>query len=450
MTRSIIHSVHRTFQLPHLTIIISADSICSVLVLGTKGSGKTSFVEFLQQALTRPVRVRRSPSANFSEPATKKEVGSVFTSHYLETELEGERIGLTVYDSVGIERTIIDIQLREVSYFLESKFHDTFNEEQKVLRAPGIQDTHIHCVFLVLDPVRLDNNIASATPQKDKHGDIIGKPRMVGALDERLDVSLLETLKGKTTVIPVISKADTLTTAHMAYLKRMVWDSMKKVKIDPLAALNMDSDEDEEDSEPTALAAPKEGGDFLQVDNEEKRDPSVSSVYDSAREEEDESDAKSDTTVNNDKDKLKPTDGINGVTPGDKAQKPQHDEIRVSTMSENVDLPMLPLSVISPDMHDRTVVGRRFPWGFADPYNTDHCDFPRLLDSVFNEWRAELREASREKWYEGWRTNRLKLRSSVQSPARASTGQGRTVSGAAAYGGKVGRRVSTTDKSIQY
>ena len=52
-------------------------------------------------------------------------------------------------------------------------------------------------------------------------------------------------------------------------------------------------------------------------------------------------------------------------------------------------------------------VGRRFPWGFADPYNPEHCDFVRLKDSVFSEWRSELREASRVVWYERWRTNRL-------------------------------------------
>ncbi|QSS64075.1 septin, cell division protein Sep4a [Histoplasma capsulatum] len=52
-------------------------------------------------------------------------------------------------------------------------------------------------------------------------------------------------------------------------------------------------------------------------------------------------------------------------------------------------------------------IGRKFPWGFADPYNPEHCDFIKLKDTVFGEWRGELREASREVWYERWRTSRL-------------------------------------------
>jgi len=44
----------------------------------------------------------------------------------------------------------------------------------------------------------------------------------------------------------------------------------------------------------------------------------------------------------------------------------------------------------------------------ADPYNPDHCDFTRLRDSIFSEWKGELRDLSRSKWYENWRTSRLK------------------------------------------
>ena len=78
--------------------------------------------------------------------------------------MEGERVGLTLWDSVGLEKNIVDLQLREMTTFIESKFEETFAEEQKVMRSPGFRDTHIHCVFLVLDPLRLDANIAGASP----------------------------------------------------------------------------------------------------------------------------------------------------------------------------------------------------------------------------------------------------------------------------------------------
>jgi septin family protein len=83
----------------------------------------------------------------------------------------------------------------------------------------------------------------------------------------------------------------------------------------------------------------------------------------------------------------------------------------LSTGDGSAEIPLIPLSVLSPDPHTLEnkdePVGRRFPWGFADPYNPEHCDFVKLKDSVFGEWRSELREASREVWYERWRTSRL-------------------------------------------
>lgn len=141
-------------------------------------------------------------------PSTKREIDCQssqikgnFVSTYIETEMESERVGLTIWDSAGLEKSIVDLQLREMTSFIESKFEETFAEEQKVMRSPGFRDTHIHCVFLVLDPLRLDANVAGAAPGE-------------GGLDDALDVQVLRALWEKTVVIPVIAKADTLTTKH--------------------------------------------------------------------------------------------------------------------------------------------------------------------------------------------------------------------------------------------
>ncbi|KAB8356619.1 hypothetical protein FH972_024197 [Carpinus fangiana] len=275
----------------------------NVLIVGTKNSGKTSFIEFLCNALSRPKNLSTNPPP---PNVIRSDVQAPFTSHYLETELEGERIGLTLYDSKGLERHIVDLQLREMSSFIENKFQETFNEEQKVLRATGVKDTHIHCVILVLDPARLVGNIEAGKPRSPVS--FSGKKqRVVGGLDEDLDVELLRKLQGKTTVIPIISKADTITTAHMSFLKRTVWDSLKKLKFDPLEALTLDSDSDSDYG-------------------------TASSVLN----EEDENDGD------------KPEDNL--AVPSDPNKPPQVEEVRVSTMSENVELPYLPLSVLSPDI----------------------------------------------------------------------------------------------------
>lgn len=291
-------------------------------------------------------------------------------------------MGLTLWDSEGLEKNVVDLQLREMATFLESKFEDTFNEEMKVVRSPGVQDTHIHAVFLVLDPARLDRNLAAAKAiSANGHGS--GKyqtpSRVIGGLDEDLDLQVMRTLQGKTTVIPVIAKADTITTKHMAVLKKTVWESLKKANLDPLEALGLD-DDDERTSDTSRIEEEDEGED---EDSEQTPD-----------------------------DQELPIQGRDPPSsPGSKRLSSQ--SIRRHKEKEEAkedEVPFLPLSIISPDVYEPGVVGRQFPWGFADPYDEEHCDFIRLKDAVFSEWRSELREASREQWYEEWRASRLKQR----------------------------------------
>jgi septin family protein len=354
----------------------------SILIVGTANSGKTSFLEFLKTALALPAKKRAKSTIEHEEPPRAPPVGN-FIPHYLETEIDGERIGLTLWDSEGLEKNVVDLQLREMSSFLESKFEETFTEEMKVIRSPGVQDTHIHAVFLVLDPSRLDRNIAAAKAASANGQHNGGKhyphARILGGLDEDLDLQVLRTLQGKTTVIPVISKADTITTKHMNVLKRTVADSLKKANLDPLEALGLDDDDDSN----------ADTGKIVEEDEEQASEHSEGE----AGEEDPES----------------PTEGEEAAP---KPKRLSGGSIRRRKVSEENlkedEVPFLPLSILSPDIYEPEVVGRQFPWGFADPYNEEHCDFVRLKDTVFSEWRGELRELSREQWYEGWRTSRLK------------------------------------------
>ncbi|KAL8380675.1 hypothetical protein RB595_005109 [Gaeumannomyces hyphopodioides] len=368
----------------------------NVLIIGTRGSGKTSFLEFLKNALALPAKKRaKSTAADMDDFTPAPPPVGNFIPHFLETEIDGERIGLTLWDSEGLEKNVVDLQLREMSTFLESKFEDTFTEEMKVMRSPGAQDTHIHAVFLVLDPARLDRNIASAKAQApmSHNGKYVVQPRIVGGLDEDLDLQVLRTLQGKTTVIPVISKADTITTKHMDVLKRTVWDSLKKSNLDPLQALGFDEDDS---SSP----------DSSRIDEEPEEDEEDAPVQDGRVTP---TNGAESPVLGEDDEEDRPSAGT--VSPASKLSK--RDSIRRSRTQEELkddEPPFIPMSIISPDIYEPDVVGRAFPWGFADPYDSAHCDFVRLKESVFSDWRAELREASREQWYETWRTSRLKQR----------------------------------------
>lgn len=354
------------------------------MIIGTRGSGKTSFLEFLKTALALPAK-KRATRMDPEDERVRAQPSGNFIPHYVESEIEGERVGVTLWDSEGLEKNVVDLQLREMSTFVESKFEETFAEEMKVVRSPGVQDTHIHCAFILLDPARLDKNIASATAVPTNGNGKHHIARMTGCLDDDLDLQVFRTLQSKTTVIPIVSKADTITAKHMNILKKSVWDSLKKANMDPLEVLGIEDDEEPSRPSSTRIAEEPEAHD---------------SDYASG----DEEDAAEEGEIL-----------IQGGDSSPKSKSSKRQSITSVRRSGNGDevheeVPYIPLSVISPDIYEPEVVGRKFPWGFADPNNEEHCDFLRLREAVFGDWRAELREASRDQWYEGWRTSRLKQR----------------------------------------
>ncbi|KAI1809126.1 hypothetical protein GGS20DRAFT_360022 [Poronia punctata] len=359
----------------------------NILVVGARGSGKTSFLEFLKTSLALPAKKRSLRSTEIEQEVIARAAPSGnFIPHYLESDIDGERIGLTLWDSEGLDKNLVDLQLREMSSFLEGKFEETFAEEMKVVRSPGVQDTHIHAVFLILDPARLDRNIAATRggPGSGNSGkNTLDIRRLVGGLDDDLDLQVMRTLQGKTTVIPVISKADTVTSAHMAYLKKTVWSSLKKANFDPLEALGLD-----EEGEVTSDSSRIEEGD-------EYDEQAIESDEDRTKE-----NRRPGLTGDGEYDQLEYQSSPASKRKSKKLSEEDPDET-----------PFLPMSIISPDLYEPGSIDRKFPWGTANPYDPNHCDFIRLKEAVFSEWRSELREVSREKWYEGWRTSRLKHRS---------------------------------------
>ncbi|KAG6005731.1 hypothetical protein E4U21_007747 [Claviceps maximensis] len=356
----------------------------NILVIGTSGTGKTSFLEFLKTALALPPKKKRTKRMDEEDFRLPPPASGNFIPHFMETEFDNERIGLTLWDSEGLEKNLVDLQLRELTAFLESKFEETFAEEQKVIRSPGVQDSHIHAVFLVLDPSRLDRAIAASRQKADtyfagrgyhSHSD------SSGALDDDINLQVLRSLYQKTTVIPIIAKADTITTKHMNVLKRFVWNSIKQAGLDPLEALGLDDD------------AESIGNNKIEEEAE--------------GDEEEEEDTDNESSIDQQESNSSPPSSSKSKRLSGQSIR-RHRIAQEDNKEEQV--PFLPFSILSPDLYEPAVIGRRFPWGFADPYNDEHCDFTRLKEAVFSDWRGELREASRDQWYEGWRTNRLRSR----------------------------------------
>lgn len=326
-----------------------------------------------------------------------------------------------MFDSKGLEKHIVDLQIRELTAFVESKFQETFSEEQKLSRATGAKDTHIHCVLLFLDPTRLDANIDLSFPQSSggHHGIHVPHTRTIGCLDEELDIAVLRALQDKTTVIPIISKADTMTVAHMAYLKRNMAETFKTINFDPIEPLDLESDTESEYDDAQSIVGKGRDDEVASTSG----DGNVGKSY----------------LANGQSENIQETE-VNNLTEG-----PVKNGIEPTKTADSA-TSLLPLSVISPDNHEPEIIGRRFAWGVADPYNPAHCDFNRMKELIFNEWEIELRATSRVLFYEGWRTTRLKKRGSPSSIVRhvsSATAKGpastvaRSVSGSIHGGSRV-------------
>ena len=412
------------------------------MVIGAQNSGKTSFLNFLRTSLALPQKgrgghIRDEVNRHLypNQASTGDAIYPTFTSQYLETEMEGERVGLTLWDSQGLDKSMVDLQLREMVSFVESKFEETFMEEMKVVRAPGVQDTHIHCVFLVLDPARLDSNIANARRIMERESRrnasaVNGKvtlPGMVGGLDEGLDLQVLRALQGKTTVVPVISKADTVTTTRMAYLKKTVWDSLKMARIDLLESLGVEEGDVEDGADGASNNVGRAVADDG-VDDDYSSGSIIIQQNNAVPEEHMPGGFPTTTDMSENTHKGRETYFTTPLTPNNIQSNNHPPPSSSSSSSPNTGTgglataPFLPLSILSPDtpsMNDTEEqqeeengvqhrIGRRFPWGFADPYDPNHCDFLRLKDVVFKEWRGDLKEVCKEVWYEQWRTSRLR------------------------------------------
>ena len=428
----------------------------------------------------------------------------------MESKIENEDFGITIWDSEGLVESMIDLQLRDIVTFLESKFEETFDEEVKLVRDPGARDSQIHCVFYLLDPVRIELNMAATSSRKAivlgsgcgpttstttttmmlmmMEGGVSAAAAaaaaqrgeadaFLGGLDAKFDLQALQMLCEKTTVIPVISKADTVTLKQMSYLKWAVWESIRANGLDPFDIINRNSPDNDSSPQSRPPSSPGSfsecrsysvGDDDDDDDDDNDNDDEVmmmknravgkrqSSRNDGKGKNSSKTNQSSSSSSSSPSSPFSPSSPLSplssssfssssatstpsGTEAGDvfnnnknngtlakhhRLHEPPNSTTTTTTTTYTTTTrplppsphppppppppPMLPLSIISPDQtYNQGFPGREFPWGAAQTDNPLHCDFSKLKELVFVEWRDEMREASRVLWYERWRTARL-------------------------------------------
>ncbi|KAG1471383.1 hypothetical protein G6F56_002152 [Rhizopus delemar] len=312
-------------------------SYLNIMVVGPAGSGKTSFVRTFSETLKPNViqgTLKESQQKAMKGCAQPTEELYTVSMHI---EEESRRTSLSLVDTPGLTFHHLTEQLKKLTNYIDAQFARTLAEESKVKRDAKALDTHIHaCIYFLNDPHALSLN--------------------------EMDSFVLKSLSARVNVIPVISKADTLSSVQLETLKAAVKKEIFDVSRIPIYG-NLPFEEEEDE----AMACDDDG---------------LSRTI-----------QKLEEFAGDDEDARVMLDYLN----------------------------MLPFSLISYEEEPQTgrpvqlkdsgettpFLGRKFPWAAVDCCNPVHCDLITLKDMLMTSHREMLRLDTFECFYEKYRTQQL-------------------------------------------
>ncbi|OZJ06971.1 hypothetical protein BZG36_00245 [Bifiguratus adelaidae] len=405
----------------------------NVMVVGKTKLGKTSFLRTLCQTLTtRPFGARErttsgssslrdtllspklssdiwsptpqayadaGPEASEPNPALIGPVQPTTESYSMSFEIEeqGERILLTFVDTPGfVEGYESEKQMWDILHYLEYQFDITLIEESKVRRNPKAMDSQVHVCLYFIDPTQ-------------------------PSLSE-LDTRVLKKLTTRVNVIPVIAKADLLTTAQKKNLKEKIWrDIFEKEKIEVYGFPEADEDETEEE--------------YDDEDEDEEKEDFKDANETTAGAGEEQTNGNGHGEIDD-----TPSPGTDiPATPTPKIfsglRRMQPEEINPDDLDDfDIFRQLLPFSVIAyEENEDGTPLklesaaqedvpypqyGRQYPWGTIQVYNPNHSDLGLLRAAILSTHRNTLKSNTVEHYYEAYRSQRLMARKSAKLTLR--------------------------------
>lgn len=234
----------------------------SILLLGKTGTGKTTFANNLLESsifphqyhsgvvpnpqtdiseritVTKPTKVVSftsnnglpSFSADFDPLRAHLEPGITITSTSVEISTgetdasvaapdDEDLILLNLVNTYGIDDNLDDtLCFNEITSFLEQQFDYVLAEETRIRRNPRFEDSRVHVALYFIEP--------------NGHG-----------LTE-LDVELMKRVSRYTNVLPIISKADSMTKEELTVFKKNILEDINKYNV-PIFKFEVDPDEDD-------------------------------------------------------------------------------------------------------------------------------------------------------------------------------------------------------------
>ncbi|KAH9854642.1 Septin-domain-containing protein [Lenzites betulinus] len=233
----------------------------NIMVAGAQGTGKTSLLRLLLETADL------SPTATADQKAAMarflrgppKRTEEIQTACVEICESRYDRLLFSVIDTPGLDfreghELRMERQVSSIVKYLDSQFSDTLNEESKVVRQSK-GDQHIHLCIYMIDPSSVTTEAArraqSSYPSKVRSETTISyKPPDLSSMSDEsdsddsdddaaagltlspVDVRVIRRLSARANVLPVIAKADSLTDAKLAAIKKVVRRDLLAAKLD--------------------------------------------------------------------------------------------------------------------------------------------------------------------------------------------------------------------------
>ncbi|XP_043260202.1 septin-2 isoform X2 [Colletes gigas] len=215
----------------------------TLMVLGESGLGKSTLINSL--FLGDLYKDRRIPDA-----AERIEKTTMIEKKTMDIEERGVRLRLTIVDTPGFGDAVnCEDTWKTCSAYIDEQFRQYFTDESGLNRK-NIQDNRVHCCLYFIPPYGhgCDSTSTSVIPKRFALTQFL-LPSFSFCFSRRLrqlDLEILRRLHRKVNVVPVIAKADTLTTYEVKKLKDRILADIEEHEIQIYQFPDCDSDEDEE------------------------------------------------------------------------------------------------------------------------------------------------------------------------------------------------------------
>ncbi|XP_048374932.1 septin-4-like isoform X1 [Sphaerodactylus townsendi] len=185
----------------------------TLMVAGEAGLGKSTLVNSL--FLTDLYKDRKLLNAEERIMQTVE-----ITKHVVDIEEKGVKLRLTIVDTPGFGDAVNNTECwKTVADYIDQQFEQYFRDESGLNRK-NIQDNRVHCCLYFISPFG--------------HG---LRP---------LDVEFMKALHQRVNIVPVLAKADTLTTNEMERMKIKIREEIEQFGIRIYQFPECDSDEDDD------------------------------------------------------------------------------------------------------------------------------------------------------------------------------------------------------------